>query len=454
MALLPIPLPQAQALSQQLSDLIQQKIKNAGGWISFADFMHMALYTPSLGYYSGGATKFGLAGDFVTAPEISPLFAKTLALQAAQILAATQGNILELGAGTGKLAADLLLELQQLKQLPERYFILEVSDHLRQIQRETLQKKLPADLFNKVTWLETLPPSPQPSPARGEGVAASQLVDIYPSLRGGEGAAAPQLADTSPSPLEGEPAFGFPASVGAKAPNAGVKGWGEGPKGFNGLILANEVLDAIPVHLIVNTSQGLHERGVSFDGDFIWQDKPLAKGKLHDEVSAYSLPIDYLTEVCPAASALILSLAEMLENGVILLVDYGFGAAEYYHPQRNQGTLMCHYQHYAHDNPLINIGLQDITAHVNFTQIAHAGQAHGIKLAGYVNQAQFLINCGILTILQQFSPQDSSYIKLAAAAQKLLSPAEMGELFKVIGFTKNMDEDLIGFKSGDKAHTL
>lgn len=417
MALLPIPSPQAQALSQQLSDLIQQKIKNAGGWISFADFMHMALYTPGLGYYSGGATKFGLAGDFVTAPEISPLFAKTLALQAAQILAATQGNILELGAGTGKLAADLLLELQQLKQLPERYFILEVSDHLRQIQRETLQKKLPDVLFKRVVWLDALPPSPQPSPT------------------GGEGAAAPQLADTSPSPLEGE-------------------GWGEGSKGFNGLILANEVLDAIPVHLIVNTSQGLHERGVSFDGDFIWQDKPLAKGKLHDEVSAYSLPIDYLTEVCPAASALILSLAEMLENGVILLVDYGFGAAEYYHPQRNQGTLMCHYQHYAHDNPLINIGLQDITAHVNFTQIAHAGQAHGIRLAGYVNQAQFLINCGILTILQQFSPQDSNYIKLAAAAQKLLSPAEMGELFKVIAFSKNFDEDLIGFISGDKAHTF
>ena len=394
MALLPIPSPQAQALSQQLSDLIQQKIKNAGGWISFADFMHMALYTPGLGYYSGGATKFGLAGDFVTAPEISPLFAKTLALQAAQILAATQGAILELGAGTGKLAADLLLELENLNSLPSQYFILEVSDHLRQIQLETLQKKLPADLFNKVTWLETLPPSPQPSPARGEGVD------------------------------------------------------------FVGLILANEVLDAIPVYLIVNTSQGLHERGVSFDGDFIWQDKPLAKGKLHDEVSAYSLPIDYLTEVCPAASALILSLAEMLENGVILLVDYGFGAAEYYHPQRNQGTLMCHYQHYAHDNPLINIGLQDITAHVNFTQIAHAGQAHGIRLAGYVNQAQFLINCGILTILQQFSPQDSSYIKLAAAAQKLLSPAEMGELFKVIAFSKNFDEDLIGFISGDKAHTL
>ena len=156
MASLPTPAPQQQALSQQLGILIQQKIKNSGGWIPFTDFMHMALYTPGLGYYSGGATKFGLQGDFVTAPEISPLFAKTLALQAAQVLAATRGdnltsNVLELGAGTGKLAADLLLELQALNQLPSQYFILEVSDHLRHIQRETLQKKLPVELFNRVT---------------------------------------------------------------------------------------------------------------------------------------------------------------------------------------------------------------------------------------------------------------------------------------------------------------
>ena len=417
MASLPIPSPQAQALSQQLAHLIQQKIKNAGGWISFAEFMQMALYTPSLGYYSGGAKKFGMGGDFVTAPEISPLFAKTLALQAAQILACSDGDILELGAGTGKLAADLLLELQALNLLPKQYFILEVSDYLRQIQRETLQKKLPADLFKRVVWLNELSPSPQPSPTGGEGEISGNF-DIE-----------------TPSPLVGE-------------------GWGEGG-GFNGLILANEVLDAIPVHLIVNTAQGLHERGVAFDGDFIWQDKPLEKGKLHDEVSTYSLPKDYLTEFCPAALGLMNSLADCLKQGVILMIDYGFGAAEYYHPQRNQGTLMCHYQQLAHDNPLINVGLQDITAHVNFTQIAHAGQAHGIRLAGYVNQAQFLINCGILDILSQTSPADmATYAPLAAAAQKLLSPAEMGELFKVIAFSKNFDEDLIGFISGDKAHTL
>ena len=387
---LAIPSIEAQALSQQLSDLIQQKIKNAGGWINFADFMHMALYTPCLGYYSGGAQKFGMAGDFVTAPEISPLFAKTLALQAAQILAATQGNILELGAGTGKLVVDLLLELQQLKQLPEQYFILEVSDHLRQIQRETCQANLPANLFEKIVWLDELPPSP----ATREGV-----------------------------------------------------------RGFNGLILANEVLDAVPAHILHKTEDGFCERGVGFEADFVWRDAALSDAKLAEHLSD-DLPIGYMTEVNPAAYALVRSLVEILETGVILMIDYGFGAAEYYHPQRNQGTLMCHYQHYAHDNPLINIGLQDITAHVNFTQIAHAGQAHGIRLAGYVNQAHFLINCGILTILQQFSPQNSNYIKLAAAAQKLLSPAEMGELFKVIALSKDFEEDLIGFKDGDKAHTL
>jgi SAM-dependent MidA family methyltransferase len=395
MASLPIPSPASQALSQQLANLIQQKIKDNNGWIDFATFMRMALYTPSLGYYSGGATKFGQGGDFVTAPEISPLFAKTLARQAEQILAATQGNILELGAGTGKLAADLLLELQELNSLPSQYFILEVSDYLRQVQRETCEKALPNELFKKLVWLETL------------------------------------------------------------------------PEKFNGLILANEVLDAIPVHILHKTPEGWRERGVAFQKnldekfDFVWKDNDLTQPNIAENLAQYlpqDLPENYITEVCPAASALVRSLVEMLETGVILLIDYGFGAAEYYHPQRNQGTLMCHYQHYAHSNPLINVGLQDITAHVNFSQIASVSdmlcEAHGIRLAGYVNQAQFLINCGILTILQRHSTEDVAYIKLAAAAQKLMSPAEMGELFKVIGFTKNLDAPLLGFKSGDKTHTL
>ena len=381
MALLPIPDTESQAVSQQLADLIQQKIKENNGWIDFATFMHMALYTPDFGYYSGGVTKFGLDGDFVTAPEISPLFAKTLALQVAQILATTQGDILELGAGTGKLASDLLLELARLNHLPTQYFILEVSAHLQKVQRETCQAKLPKTLFDKLVWLNVL------------------------------------------------------------------------PKAFTGLVLGNEVLDAIPAHILHKTDAGWRERGVSFEADFIWQDAPLAQGNLTEHLPK-DLPIGYITEVNPAASALVHSLADMLETGAILLIDYGFGAVEYYHPQRNQGTLMCHYQQLAHDNPLTHVGLQDITAHVDFTSIAMLCEAASMRLSGYASQAQFLINCGILNTLQQHSPEDAEYIKLAASAQKLLSPAEMGDLFKVIAFSKGVEDVLIGFKSGDKSHTL
>jgi SAM-dependent MidA family methyltransferase len=389
MSSLPTPSPEALSISQQLANLIQQKIEQAGGWIPFSEFMHMALYTPSLGYYNGGATKFGHAGDFVTAPEISPLFAKTLARQAAQVLLETKGNILELGAGTGKLAADLLLESQVLDALPAQYFILEVSDHLRQIQRETLQKKLPDDLFKRVVWLQNL------------------------------------------------------------------------PQNFVGLIFANEVLDALPVNLLVKKNDAWLERGVAFDNDFIWRDTPLSEHNLVRHLPQEMLKHmadGYLTEVSGAAPGLLQLITYSLKQGVILLIDYGFGATEYYHPQRNAGTLMCHYQHYAHTNPLINVGLQDITAHVNFSQIAHIAmpcEPTSMRLAGYVNQAHFLINCGILDILSETSPTDMAvYAPLAAAAQKLLSPAEMGDLFKVIALSKNFDAPLIGFKDGDKSHTL
>jgi SAM-dependent MidA family methyltransferase len=383
----PVPDAEAQAHSLQLASFIQNKINQHGGWLSFADFMQMALYTPGLGYYSSGAKKFGTGGDFVTAPEISPLFAQTLAKQVAQVLAETQGDILELGAGTGKLAKDLLLTLQDANQLPAHYFILEVSAYLRQEQLEQMQKYLPAHLMQRVVWLDAL------------------------------------------------------------------------PEKFVGLILGNEVLDAIPAHLIykprADNSSGLSERGVAFNEEFIWQDKPLVAGDLFDLVSSYALPTDYLTEVNPSAIGLVQSLAQALARGVIIMIDYGFSAREYYHPQRNLGTLMCHYQHYAHTNPLINVGLQDITAHVDFTSIAHAGVGSGLALAGFCSQAQFLMNCGILDRLSQVSPHDMArYAPLAAAAQKLLSPAEMGDLFKVIALSENVDEPLLGFLSGDKSHTL
>ena len=387
MSSLPIPNADAQAHSQQLALLIQDSISQHGGWLSFADFMQMALYTPSLGYYSGGAKKFGVGGDFVTAPEISPLFAQAFANQVAQVLIETQGDVLELGAGSGKLAVDLLLSLQALKQLPSHYYILEVSAYLRQVQLETMQKSLPEALFERVVWLDTLP------------------------------------AD------------------------------------FVGVMLGNEVLDAVPVHLVYKPtpadSQLLYERGVSFNGSFYWQDQPLASGEIFDLANAHELPDDYLTEISPAAIGLVSSLGCSLKHGAIMMVDYGFSAREYYHPQRNLGTLMCHYQHYAHIDPLVYVGLQDITAHVDFTSVADAGEHNGLELMGFCSQAQFLMNCGILEIMSQVSPHDMArYAPLAAAAQKLLSPAEMGDLFKVIALGKGLNQALIGFSSGDKSHTL
>jgi SAM-dependent MidA family methyltransferase len=385
---LPTPSVEAQKHSQQLITLIQKTVNAQKGWISFAEFMHLALYAPSLGYYSAGSQKFGDSktggGDFVTAPQISPLFAQTLSNQIAPVLNITQGNILELGAGTGKLAADILLTLAENGSAPTKYFILEVSDHLRQVQLETLQNKLPQDLVQRVEWLTEL------------------------------------------------------------------------PSNFNGVMIGNEVLDAIPVHIVHVKDGGIYERGIVIEGEeFAWQDMVLSEQSLFDVVSKLNLPEGYVTEVCPAASGLITSLAHSLQQGIILMIDYGFSAREYYHPQRNQGTLMCHYQHYAHSDPFINLGLQDITAHVDFTSMAHAGVNNGLALSGFCSQAQFLMNCGILELMSQVSPHDMArYAPLAAAAQKLLSPAEMGDLFKVIAFSKNIDEPLIGFVSGDKSHTL
>ena len=385
---LPQPSVEALAQSAKLVALIQATITKAGGWIDFASFMQLALYTPQLGYYSGGSQKIAHpksgGGDFVTAPEISPLFAQSIARQVAQILAITAGDILELGAGTGRLAADLLLALQQSQTLPTHYYVLEISDHLRLIQQETLQKSLPPELLKKVVWLTHLP------------------------------------AD------------------------------------FVGVVLGNELLDAISVHLVTHNQLGNHERGVVNLGEgFAWEDKPLTNQNLANYASQYLPTNDYLTEFCPAANGLIASLAANLKYGIILMIDYGFSAAEYYHPQRTQGTLMCHYQHFSHSNPLIYVGLQDITAHVNFTEIAETALAHNLLVAGFTSQAYFLINCGITELLNQISLDDfTAYLPAVAAVQKLVSPAEMGDFFKVIALTKNLDLPLIGFVQGDKRHTL
>ena len=385
------PQPDSAALahSNALLSFIQALITKEGGWINFAQMMDAALYTPGLGYYSGGAKKFGLSGDFVTASEISPLFSRTIARQVQQVFGAmqTQGkqaDILELGAGTGRFAKELLLEMAKLEQLPARYMILEVSAHLREVQQATLRATLPDTLMNRVVWLDAL------------------------------------------------------------------------PENFDGVIFANEVLDALPVHIIKTTADGIAEMGVvSDDRGLAWKEKPASLLALKDFVSEINLTDCYTTEVCLAATCLVASLAGILQSWMLLMIDYGFSRAEYYHPQRNQGTLMCHYRHRSHGDPLIYLGLQDITAHVDFTRIAEAGVSNGLELVGFLTQAQFLINAGITELLQSIPVEDSAkYLPLVASAQKLLSPAEMGDLFKVIAFEKNLDIPFIGFSSGDKSHTL
>lgn len=380
---LPQPSPEQLDHSAEMAVAIHGEIAAQGGWIPFSRYMEMALYAPGLGYYTAGLQKFGAGGDFVTAPEISPLFGQTLACQVAQVLRLCGGGVLELGAGTGRLAVQMLAELQRLDALPQRYCILEVSAHLRAVQRETVHRELPLELASRVEWLEAL------------------------------------------------------------------------PEEFVGCMVGNEVLDALPVHVIEQREQGLFERGVAAEDEgFVWRERP-ASDALAAKFQSCPLPTGMVTEICPAAPALIASLAEKLTCGAMLFIDYGFPRSEYYHPQRSGGTLMCHYRHHAHDDPLLLPGLQDITSHVDFTAVAEAAVASGLQVLGYATQAQFLINAGITEVLSRTSPADTAaYLPRAAEAQKLLSPAEMGELFKVIALGKGIAEPLGGFARGDKRHTL
>ncbi|MDT8364147.1 MAG: SAM-dependent methyltransferase [Nitrosomonas sp.] len=387
----PLPDPLAREHSNVLKTLLQKQIVDAGGWLSFADYMQAALYTPGMGYYSAGMAKFGESGDFVTAPEISSLFGQALAQQVAGVLAEIpHGSILELGAGSGKLAVDILHELEQLGRLPVYYDILEISAELRQRQQITIEHYVP-HLSHRVRWLTALPDC------------------------------------------------------------------------FNGLILANEVLDATPVHLVTWQNGNIFEQGVAWhDQEFLWQSRPLAEGELSKIAlqlpPTHDLAITddgYLSEISLANRRLIRSLAERLQQGVMLLIDYGFGEREYYHPQRRQGTLMCHYRHHAHDDPFYLPGLQDITAHVDFTAIAETALEAGLQLKGYATQAHFLINCGVTDILARVpADQPGNYLPLANQVQRLVSSAEMGELFKVIAFSKAFDSPLQGFSRGDLQRLL
>lgn len=384
MSSLPSPSPEALVHSARLATVIREEIGNAGGWLSFDRFMSLALYAPGLGYYSAGLEKFGTGGDFVTAPEISSLFGRCLARQVAQVLQATGGDVLELGAGSGKLAVDVLKKLDRNDCLPERYLILEVSASLREKQMDRIKSELPLRLAQRVCWLEAMPVS------------------------------------------------------------------------LTGIVLGNEVLDAIPAHVVAWHDGGVSERGVVVDGErFVWNDRPLKDGPLLEAAQIIDALPGHISEIGLETSRLVSTVVGMLERGAMLLLDYGFPRREYYHLHRAQGTLMCHYRHQAHDDPFLYPGLQDITAHVDFTAVAEAAVGNGASLLGYASQTQFLINCGITDFLAEVPPTDAgAYLPLAAQAQKLLSPAEMGELFKAIAFGKNMEQPLLGFVSGDKRHTL
>lgn len=377
---LPLPPPAALELSVRLQTLIRGEIEAGGGWISFARYMELALYAPGLGYYSAGSHKLGAAGDFITAPELSPLFGRTLARQLAELVAQDIPDIIELGAGSGALAAVLLAELAVLNSLPQRYLILEVSADLRERQQLHLAATVP-QLVGRVSWLDRLPDRLQ------------------------------------------------------------------------AIVIGNEVLDALPVHRVRVDRGGIEEIGVIANDDHFARACRPAPATLQQAVSALDLPDDYESEINLAGPALIRSLAQGLTRGALLFIDYGFPAHEFFHPQRNRGTLMCHYRHQSHADPFLWPGLQDITAHVDFSAIAQAGA--GLELLGYTGQAQFLINCGITELLSAVPAADTArYAPLAAQAQQLLSPAEMGELFKVIALGRGITGPLLGFHRGDRSHTL
>lgn len=386
---LPALSPDESAHSERLVHRIQDAIEAAGGWISFERYMEMALYEPGLGYYSAGATKLGSEGDFVTAPEISPLFSRCLANQCAEVLQTVNGgDILELGAGSGVMAADVLGELDRQGQIPARYLILEVSADLRERQRVLLQKRVP-HLLDRIEWLDRL------------------------------------------------------------------------PEEFRGVLLANEVLDALPVQRFRVRGLQVNQLGVTWQlGQLDWSEvhaDPALEAAVREIEFNLGEPFadGYTSEINLRLNSWIAGIAASMREGVALFIDYGLPRRQYYASSRREGTMLCHFRHRFHDDPLINVGVQDIGAWVDFTAVAEAAVAAGMGVAGYTTQAHFLIGNGIEKFLAPDEDGElAARLQLARQAMMLTLPGEMGERFKVIGLSVGAHPPLRGFSVRDLAASL
>ena len=385
--LLPRPSAEALAHSDRMQTRIHEAIAARGGAIRFAEFMDLALYAPGLGYYSAGATKFGAAGDFVTAPEVSAVFAECLATGFAEVLGTTGGDIVELGAGSGMLAAGLLGALQARNVFPQRYRIVEVSADLKDRQRRLIADKVPA-MSDRVEWLDALP-----------------------------------------------------AAV-------------------DGVIVANELLDALPVERFRVTDSGGEYLGVSgADSILRWTalpgDEPLRRQlQLIERTTGAKLPDGYVSEWCPRLSPMVADLSSRLQHGLLIFVDYGLPRRELYHPQRDRGSLICHYRHRAHADPFLFPGLQDISAWVDFTTVAEAATGAGLVLDGFTTQAHFLIDSGLPDPQARAGSDLRSRVELSRQVAALTLPGEMGERFKVMAFSRDWDARLPGLTGKDLSGSL
>jgi SAM-dependent MidA family methyltransferase len=385
---LPSPDAASEAHSKRVSQHLQSLIDAAEEGIPFSRFMHEALYAPGLGYYAAGARKFGPAGDFTTAPEISSLFGAVLGRQIAAILEDAGGSMLEFGAGTGALAVQLLRKLAELDALPDRYIILEVSPDLVERQQALIASELP-ELAELVCWIDSLPDD------------------------------------------------------------------------FRGVVVANEVADAIPVERFrIDGGRVMRAHVVGQNGRFDWQFAPApddmqAAVRRIEADTGQSLPDGYCSELAPGREAWVRDIAERLAHGTLVLIDYGVSRREYYAPDRNDGWLQCHFRQHVHGNPLILAGIQDITAWVDFTAIASTAVAAGLSVNGYASQGPFLLSGGLDYEFADFTTlSETRQAALSGQAKLLTMPGEMGENFKLIALTRGAVGPLPAFRDTDRAHAL